>query len=218
MRKVLVLSLVVLLPSAVVAAGRTAVKTREPPEFDGKLTDACWTKALTFDEFFVHNSGTRGFPAAASLLYDDDALYIGFHCVIPHGGVLKADASGHDGKVWHDDCVEIMVDPNATADRYFHFMVNANGAVFDRACGQGGHVGDSKWDGDVTASASKGDGFWSCEVKIPFYTLDIDPVGDSWSFNFCRNSRQPLQEASTAPNGAFNVAGSFLTVSGFDIG
>lgn len=194
-----------------------AVRADGPIKLDGKLDDPAWEKALAFNQFYVQGSGEPGFPTEAKLLYDDDALYIGFRCPTPPGGSVTARETKRDGKVYSDDCVEIMIDPNKTGDRYFHILVNPNGAIMDRYCDQGGHVGDAKWNGDIKAGAFQGDGFWSAEVRVPFSTLDIIPGGArDWGFNFCRDHRNPNQEASTA-GGAFNVAGRFLTVTGIDI-
>ncbi len=194
-----------------------AVRADGPIGLDGKLDEPVWRKALAFDQFYIQGTGEPGFPTEAKLLYDDDALYIGFRCPTPPGGAVTARETKRDGKVYSDDCVEIMIDPNKTGDRYFHILVNPNGAIMDRFCDQGGHVGDAKWNGDIKARAVQGDGFWSVEVRVPFSTLDIIPgAGRDWGFNFCRDQRKPNQEASAA-GGEFNVAGRFLTVQGIDI-
>lgn len=213
-------SLYMVLCGVCVAQGTVAkaVKTTAPIELDGRLTEDVWKTALKFDRFYINNSEQPGFPTEALVVYDDDALYIGCRAPIPAGGQLVAKETRRDGRVYGDDCFEIMLDPNQTGDRYFHILVNALGTVMDRYCDQGGHVGDSKWDGDISAGAFQGEGFWSVEVRIPFYTLDINPEGSRvWGINICRDNRNPNQEASIAPNGVFNVAGSFIPVDGIDI-
>ncbi len=118
-----------------------AVKCEQPPKMDGKLDDPCWRNAVKFSDFKILNSGAPAFPAEAYLLYGDKALYVGFKLSIPDGGVLKADArKGGKTGVYSDDCVEVMVDPNATGTRYFHFLVNANGALQSLVWDQGGYV------------------------------------------------------------------------------
>jgi len=195
-----------------------AVKTTAPIKLDGQLTEEAWKTALKFDRFYINNSEEPGFPTEALVLYDDDALYIGGRAQLPAGGQLVARETRRDGRVYGDDCFEIMLDPNLTRDRYFHILVNALGTIMDRYCDQGGHVGDDKWDGDISAAAFRGEGFWSVEVRVPFYSLDINPEGSrTWGINICRDSRKPNQEASIAPNGAFNVAGSFIPIEGIDI-
>ncbi|MBR6374041.1 MAG: discoidin domain-containing protein [Victivallales bacterium] len=188
-------------------------------DLDGKLDEAAWKTALTFDKFIVHDTDEPGFPAKASVIYDADAFYVGFHCPTPPGGTAPlCNVKKKDGYVYRDDCIEIMLDPNKTNDRYFHFLVNALGIINDRYCDQGGFVGDGKWNSEASAAGFIGDGFWSVEVRIPFSSLDIDPnAGKQWGLNLCRDCRKPTQEASISPKGAFNVAGMFVPLDGIEL-
>ena len=203
--------------SSLAAANPQAVKLDKPLTLDGKLNEAVWQKAVRFDKFFAHNTTT---PAKAKtevyLLYDNSNIYIGFKCF--QDRPVKANATGRGGSVYSDDSVEMMIDPNATENRYFHFLTNANGAVSTRKCDQGGHVADNKWKGTITSKGFKGSGFWSCEVKIPFSTLDILPDSDSWAFGFVRNDYGKATEHSTTSlDGSINAAGHFLKVDKFQI-
>ena len=207
---------IALLNSAVYAAP-SAVKLDKPLTFDGKLDEAVWQKAVKFNKFFTHNT-TRAAQAGTEvyLLYDNSNIYLGFKCF--QDRPAKAKATGRTGKVYSDDSVEMMIDPNATENRYFHFLTNVNGAVSTRKCDQGGHVADSKWKGTVTSKGFQGNGFWSCEVKIPFSTLDILPDSDRWAFGFVRNNYgKATEHSTTSADGSINAAGHFLKVEKFQI-
>ena len=205
--------------SALSAAADTlqAVRVDGKINIDGKLSEKAWAKATVINKFYVNGLKKPAYPATAKLLYDDSAVYIGFDCPTPPGGTIKADAKKRTDRVYYDDCVEVMIDPNKTGDRYFHILVNSLGTINDRYCDQGGYVGDDKWDGAIKARAVKTAKGYSVEMRVPYYTLDIIPGGSKdWGFNFCRDTRNPNQESSAA-NGFFNVAGHFLKVSGIDI-
>ena len=115
---------VTLLHSALFAAP-AAVKLDKPLTLDGKLDEAVWQKAVKFDKFFTHNT-TRAAQAGTEvyLLYDNSNIYLGFKCF--QDRPAKAKATGRTGKVYSDDSVEMMIDPNATENRYFHFLTNQN--------------------------------------------------------------------------------------------
>ena len=205
--------------SALYAAGGSlqAVRASKPIKVDGILIEADWKKAMTVDKFYINGLKTPGYKTVAKMLYDDEALYFGFDCPTPPGGSIKANVRERDGHVYRDDCVEIMIDPNKTGDRYFHLLVNSLGTLKDRYCDQGGFVGDDKWNGQIRARAQRNNRGYTVEVRVPFSSLDIIPGGSAdWGFNFCRDTRNPIQEASAA-NGEFNVAGAFLPVSNIKI-
>ncbi|MBR6371937.1 MAG: hypothetical protein IKS20_02030 [Victivallales bacterium] len=194
------------------------MKTNGRIKIDGRLDEADWQCALKIERFFVENSDKPAFPTKAMLLYDANGLYVGFDVSIPQGGGIKNEAKEADShKIYYDDCVELMIDPNKTGDRYFHFMVNTAGLVLDRYCDQGGHVADAKWNGEIKAACSVQEKAWYCEMFIPYYTLDIEHEGKrTWGFNFAVNRRNPRQEASALENGLYHVAGTFLPVDGIE--
>ena len=220
MNKNFVLLTAALTTSTVLAAAPAAlqaVRVSDKINIDGKLTEKAWSKAAVVNKFYVSGFKTAAYPTVAKLLYDNDAVYIGFDCPTPPGGTIKADAKKRTDRVYRDDCVEVMIDPNKTGDRYFHILVNSIGTINDRFCDQGGYVGDDKWDGAIKARAAKTANGYSVEIRVPYYTLDIIPGGSKdWGFNFCRDTRNPNQESSAA-NGFFNVAGNFIKVSNIDI-
>ncbi|MBO4512997.1 MAG: hypothetical protein J5746_09530 [Victivallales bacterium] len=217
MKHVLVLFLLSL--SVIVHAGNLkAVAAQGKLNIDGRLDEADWQSAMKIERFFIDKSDKPAFPTKAMLLYDANGLYVGFDVSIPQGSRIKNDAKEADShQIYRDDCVEVMIDPNKTGDRYFHFMVNAGGLVLDRYCDQGGHVADAKWNGEIKVACSVQANAWYCEMFIPYYTLEIEHEGSRvWGFNFAVNRRNPHQEASAAENGLYHVAGAFLPVEGIE--
>jgi hypothetical protein len=192
-----------------------AVKTSDCLNMDGRLDEPAWQNALAFLEFFRHKTHTPGFPASARLLFDDDHLYIGFHCPFPPG----KNALVHGlANIWIEDHVEVMVDANRTGDRYYHFAVNVDGKVFSSRRGQGGIVRENVIIKGASAGVFHGSDFWSTEIKIPLAILDIGVEGNTWGFNFAYGIRQPDEDASIIPGGVFHNAAAFLPVGGFKVG
>lgn len=198
-----------------------AKRTETPPMIDGKLDDLCWKNAIPVKNFTISNTDK---PAQSStityVLYNDSAIYIGVMCkekeisTIKKIDNLKKDSSD----IFRCDCVEIMLDPENSKNDYFHIGINADGVIADRACTQGGFVGDMKWNGDFTAASFIGDKYWSCEIVIPFYTLGITPkVNSKWAINICREKQVPQELSSIAKNGDFNVAGHFSELTGLNV-
>jgi hypothetical protein len=83
---------------------------------------------------------------------------------------------------------------------------------------QGGNIGNDTWNADVAAASSVGDGFWSCELRIPYSSLTLTPSAQgAWGVNLCRGKRKPAENSAIARNGAFNVAPDFLTLTPLDV-
>ena len=99
--------------SALSAAPATlqAVRVEGKLNIDGKLSEKAWAKAATVNKFYVNGLKKPAYPTTAKLLYDDNAVYIGFDCPTPPGGTIKATAKKRSDRVYYDDCVEVMIAP-----------------------------------------------------------------------------------------------------------
>ena len=211
--------IVLLVPRLIHAEFAEATRAATPPNIDGNLDDACWQQTKPIKRFTIMNSAEPAkFPTVAYVVYDDDAIYIGARCEEPKIANIKTSAlpRDHDDVPRHD-CVEIMLDPAMSRNDYYHFAVDASGNIFDRACTQGGHIGDKSWDAEVTARSVVGDKFWSCEMAIPFYNHGLTrEVKTVWGLNICREKQHPAELSSIAEKGAFNIAGCFVELRGIE--
>ena len=105
---------------------------RAAPKLDGKLDDACWAEDRAVTRFVVHTGEklpterTRAWVA-----YDDEGLYVAFHCPHPPGAALKTEATQHDGRTWLDDSIEVFLDPRHQHREYFQVCVNSQGIIRD---------------------------------------------------------------------------------------
>ena len=203
-------------PSArVVQAVRAAV----PPHINGRLDDPCWQDAPPVTGFLqIDSNRPAAWQNTGYVRYDDANLYIAMKCLLPPGVPPKTKQRPHDGNVFSDDVVEIMIDPGRSQTDYYQLAVNASGSRFDGVRQYGGAVCDSSWDGEWIAATHHEDGFWSVEVAVPFHLLGILPgVGSTWGINLCREGKTPVELSSIGENGAFNHANRFAVLTGLDV-
>ncbi len=139
---------------------------------------------------FVRLGGTLApYEARCSVGYDETGLVVGWSILsAPH-----AERRGRDGELWHDDEVELFLQPDP-AGPYYQFIVSASGDVGD---GQGQ---DRSWDANWEAAVSVAPGSWTAEMRIPFEALGVTPrPGDVWRVNFARHSTIPDEYLTWAP-------------------
>ena len=198
---------------AVSAPSITPVRTDKAPVLDGDLTDAVWAKAASTSAF------TQKFPSEGSapserttlkILYDDEAIYVGFD-VEQREVPVMARMARRDRDV-EADSVSIVLDSRALGKAGFEFIVNAAGVLQDgirtndvqQTANGDGHYNPA-WDENWDARTKKTDHGWSAEMKIPFRILRFSTgsAGEvqSWGFQARRytSMRQETDEWSLVP-------------------
>jgi len=121
------------------------------------------------------------------LFYDSSSLWLAFRCEGQGASQLKTEITEHDGNVWRDDSVEVLIDPDHEHKDYYQFAVNSAGVIYD-AFGK-----DRKWNsgiGVVTSTDEKG---WTALLNINYSCLGVKKPesGTMWGINFFRNSSKP---------------------------
>lgn len=180
----------------------TVYRTRTPITIDGKLDEPSWFAAPDVGPFHFtwYESGKKE-QTVAKMLWDGDNLYVG---VLADDEWITARHREHDGKVYEDDCFEIMIAPNpATPDVYFNIEWNMLGAYVDNHRPNGpdkprAPVWDAEgieiagaWDGTLNDDSDR-DRYWITEVKIPLRNFAkvagraVRP-GDRWHVNLHRH-------------------------------
>lgn len=172
-----------------------AIRTLEPPQIDGRLSDSCWSWAGEAKDFVLY--GGRGYATEkteALILFDARNLYLGFRCFDRDIGKLKTDIFTRDDAVFSDDCVEFFLIPPDSgvlsgfpaSSRYFHFAVNSRGVQYDEV----GMSSPSNWDASWQCQASVQADRWEVEVALPFSELQTRVNdGTVWAVNFNRAQR-----------------------------
>ncbi len=193
-----------LLLAVMVAAGGApkeiiAVKTDVRPVIDGKIDDAVWEKAEWQDDFSVlENHKTPAQRTRFKVLTDRMGIYLAVSCV---DSEVKTQVRAHDGPVWHDDCVEIFLVPEAEISddpnirEFYQFIVNASGSRYEQY--NVGGVGNNNWNAPWQAASRITDVGWDTEIFIPFSSIDLKAGQGGWRFNLVRNDRGVRSEICT---------------------
>jgi len=164
-----------------------------PPVVDGRLDEPVWETAACVDSFFQYSSEHHAavpsdVAARICVGYLADALYFGFYGHDAHPDSLVARSSGMDQELWHEDIVELFIDPGFDHREYVHVGVNSRGAVADGLVGYNSGDRDTRWQAEADVAAEVGRDHWSMEYCLRLGQADV-PVaraGDIWGFNFVR--------------------------------
>lgn len=169
----------------------------EPPPFDGDLEAGPWANAA-WTTFFMDIEGpsrpTPRYSTRAKLLWDDERLYLGFELEEPD---LWATYADRDMIVFHENDIEVFIDPDGDGREYYEIEVNVLGTIFDlflhRPYREGGPA-EHGWDCDGLDIAIKTDGTinqpgdrdrgWIVELAVPWIELRPPSVrqdGSAWT-------------------------------------
>ena len=198
------LSLVAAVAPAGVAARRSDPDTLRayaldaPIRVDGVLDEAAWNQAM-HTSHFTQRELHLGQPATerteVAVLYDDDALYIGFWGYDRHPDALVARKMKRDFSFDSEDNFEVILDTYHDRRNGYLFVVNPNGAKADAVVIDNGGRVNRDWDGVWYAAARITDQGWFAELKIPLSTLKFRSLAaQRWGINFERNIRRKREQ------------------------
>jgi hypothetical protein len=172
-------------------------RTSGPITIDGELSEPGWTQAQAVTLRGSLDGREVSLRTEARLLYDDEALYVGFEVEDPD---IWATLTERDDPLYTEEVVEIFLDANADGRTYNELQLSPTNVLFDAyfpARRQGMDLGfDSqaqtavKVRGTVNQPADQDQG-WTAELRIPFAPLAEVPnrppnPGDRWRFNLYR--------------------------------
>jgi hypothetical protein len=165
-----------------------ALAISEPMKIDGRLDEEVWSRAAVASGFTQREKPTE--PATERtefmVVYTPTTLYIGLRCFDSHPERIVAKEMEHDGRLFRDDSVIVMLDTFHDHRNAYFLEVNPNGAILDALSTDEGRDLNSDWNGVWTAAARITPEGWTAEMAIPFSTLRFDPGSDSWGFNVRR--------------------------------
>lgn len=174
-----------------------ALSIDEPVKVDGLLDDAAWQKADVASHF-IQREPNPGQPATEPteirVAYTGTNLYIGIRAFAADADEIVGEEMQHDGPLYRDDSVLVLLDTfNDDRNAYF-FEVNPNGAFTDALVTDEGRDFNVQWDAVWRAAAQRTADGWSAEMEIPFATLRFDPKKDTWGLNVRRLIRHKNEE------------------------
>ena len=101
--------------------------------------------------------------------------------------------------------------PLGDSASYFHFALGHNGALFDRACDQGGFVEDRTYESNFIGKVQKGKDFWTAEIAVPLRALELRNASkEYWTVN-C--ARETSEITAIGKDGVLNVKGAFVKMA-----
>ena len=176
------------------------------PVIDGILADAGWNDAARTAQFIkTDNSGVAEQSTTARIGFDDYYLYVAFDCQDTDPAGIVMQATERDSAVYHDDCVELFVDPTGRRESYRHFIVSAAGVVYDEA------TIDPSWDGWWQAAVQRHPRGWTAELRIPLVSVgDPESFTEEWPVNFNRHYPRTGELSGWSPTfGTFGAPAHF---------
>ncbi|MBZ0198617.1 MAG: carbohydrate binding family 9 domain-containing protein, partial [Ignavibacteriaceae bacterium] len=204
-----------------------AVRTINPPEIDGFVTDSVWQKAIPITDFTQHEpipGNPPSFKTTVRILYDEDNIYVSFFCYDDEPSKIIARELKLDGKWSGDDNVAIFFDTFNDDRNAYWFGTNPLG-MRDDILLTGNHGMNESWHGvwDVRSAAT--DSGWSTEMVFPFSTFKFyDIEKQIWGINFYRKIQRFNEEVQwegyAANQNFFNPAygGTLLGIKGIKRG
>jgi hypothetical protein len=193
-------------PDAAAQRRYVAPQLAAAPVIDGRLDDPAWRAAPWSEDFIDIEGPAKPAPrhrTRVKLAWTDAALVVAAELEEPH---LWATLTRRDAVIFHDNDIELFVDPDGDARRYFELEINALNTQWDLflpvAYRDGGHAVDGfDFAGLRTAVHLDGtlndprdtDRGWTVEILIPFTAFRAQDVahaaprpGDTWRVNFSR--------------------------------
>ena len=180
--------------------------TEEAIKLDGRLDETSW-KAVPWSEQFLDIEGPqKSLPVHKTrmkMLWDEEYLYIGVHLVEPH---IWATYTERESVIFHENDIEVFLDPDGDSHNYYELEVNALGTEWDlmltKPYRNGGRAingwninGFKKGihlEGTINNADDK-DQYWSIEMAIPWKALsqsgpsfNAPKNGEQWRINFSR--------------------------------
>ncbi len=180
-------------------------RSPHPIAVTGRGDDPAWATADWTDDFVDIQGDAKPRPrfrTRAKLLWDDRFLYVYADLEEPHvwGTITRRNAV-----VFHDNDIEVFIDPAGHGENYYEFEMNALNTVWEltlpvRYSRGGTAVSGTNLPGLASAVHVDGtlndprdvDRGWSVEVAFPFAGLaahgggDPPTAGDRWRLNFSR--------------------------------
>jgi hypothetical protein len=190
----------------------TCYRAARPITVNGELGDPSWAKAPAV-EFVLADTGARPKQrTTAKLLWDDQYLYIAFHC---EDSDIWGTTTERDQDIYNQEVVEVFIDDDCDDYSYIEIEVSPLNAVLDlfmlNRNGQTRGLWDWDSEGMRTAVVVDGDPVhhgrndrsWTVEIAIPmgdFMTAPHIPPhpGEVWHVNLYRIDRASWGDEYTA--------------------
>jgi hypothetical protein len=196
-----------------------AVRVANPPVLDGVITAEEYpTEPVTeFTQFRPNNDIPAVEPTEVYLVYDDEALYVGWVCYEDKPDELVASAMVRDAFLNNDDSIDILIDSNNDLETAYDFMTNPLGTKYDGLYARDGQAGGPEWDAVWDVVTSIDEDKWIAELRIPWENFTYSPNVTEMGLQLYRNVKPDLEDTYWAGD-LTNLASipRFGTMSGLE--
>lgn len=162
---------------------------------DGRLNESVWNLSRPADNFwetFPTDTIRTAYQTEIFFGYDDEFLYVGAICHTP-GKNYVISSLRRDFRAGGNDNLTFLFDTFRDKTNAIVFGMNPYGVNREALIYNGGEDGSDfreEWDNKWRGESHIGDGFWSCELRIPFSSLRFPPDRAEWFFNSYRFDTQ----------------------------
>ncbi len=164
---------------------------------DGKLNEAAWQKAEKATGFTQHDP-YPGLPATerseVSILYDNDAVYVGAMLYDEHPDSILKQLSPRD--VWdnNNDAFGVFFDTYSDHQNGFFFILTAAGVQADAK--QKFDNSDLSWNAAWFSKVAITEKGWCVEMRIPYSAIRFSKNDiQEWGVNFARIIRRRREQS-----------------------
>jgi hypothetical protein len=162
---------------------------------DGRLDEDVWMRAVPATNL-MQMEPNNGEPATEQtevrIVFSADNLYIGATMFDSEPDKLIFYQMGRDGNLPADDKLQWAIDTFLDGRTSYWFEMNPLGSMADAL--RSSNANNRQWDGIWNARSTRSEIGWTLEIEIPFRTLNFDPNGDTWGFNFRRTIARKNEE------------------------
>lgn len=173
----------------------TAARFEQKIILDGKLDESSWMLSRPADNFwetFPTDTIHSAYQTEIYFGYDDDFLYVGAKCYTP-GDDYVISSLRRDFRAGGNDNLTFVFNTFKDKTNAIVFGMNPYGVNREALIYNGGENGEDfreEWDNKWKGESYIGEGFWSCELIIPFSSLRFPAGEKEWFFNSYRFDTQ----------------------------
>lgn len=182
-------------PDRHAAPEASAVRLRGEIQVDGRLEEAAWGQSMPAENFwltFPTDTLAAEYQTQIYFTYDDRNLYVGAICQ-SMGKDYVVTSLRRDFRAGGNDNLTFVFDPFQDNTNALVFGMNPYGVNREALISNGGESGGDfreEWDNKWRGESYIGDGYWSCELVIPFSSLRFPAGETTWNFNAYRFDTQ----------------------------
>ena len=179
-------------------------RSTEAIKVDGVLDENSWfsgSPAANFWEYFPNDTAQAKVQTEVYMTYDDKFLYVAAKCYSV-GKDYVVPSLRRDYRAGGNDNITFLFDPFNDRTNAFVFGMNPLGVTREALIANGGTGrGDwnGSWDNKWTGASKIYDGYWVCEMAIPFSTLRFREGSKEWNFNCYRFDTQSGTRSTWQP-------------------